>query len=274
MLLALLLMAAMTAVGIGLAVLIVGELKASSNIDHSIVAYYGAETGVEWALLRVKTGRANDTLDETINGTDGVIRLSGILAYSDAEWETSQSSISESIILTSLPKNKSVELDLFNPDVAGLAEAGGVESVKFYWSDSCSGRSWLEIGYVFWNPGLKTWSEDKQAVYKNTIACGNNSGKPCEKFYANYFDDSVAYKLRVKALYCDVENLQITAYDRDNGDLVGGLVVNIPSRIYIKSIGTYADSQIALTASTPWFPSILGLFDYAIFSEEDLDKPR
>jgi hypothetical protein len=282
LLLALLLIAAITATGVGFSLLIIGELKASSNIDNSIVAYYAAQNGVEHALLEVKDGRANSTLDETINGTTGVggiVRMEGSLLPLGvaATWDTRQSTTSEDIILASVPKNKTVELDLLNPD--DPAEASAVESVKFEWSDSCEGISWLEIGYVYWTPGTQiSWPTDSQMVYKNIAACERGSGhygRPCDPYIANYFSATSpekVYRLRIKALDCDVENLSITAYDTDNAPT--GDEIPIPSRVNIKSIGTYANSRIALTVSTPWLPSILGLFDYAIFSEENLDKPR
>jgi len=271
LLLALLLIAALTATGIGLSVLIVGELRSSSNIDNSIVAYYAAETGIEQALLKVRDGRQHTTLAGTISGEapNSLTSLSGNLTSVVAGWKTDGSTASENTILTSLPKNKSAEIDLFNPDDG---TALGIRSVQFTWSDRCPLiESWLEVSYVYWKLSSSTWSSDDQAVYKNIYPCGTTGRYSCNPALADYFDPSTIYKLRVKALYCDVDNLVISAYPNINAT---GNKIDISSRVNIKSVGSYANSQIALTASTPWSASIMGIFDYAIFSETDLTKKR
>ncbi|MBI4092883.1 MAG: hypothetical protein HY420_03080, partial [Candidatus Kerfeldbacteria bacterium] len=57
LLLALLLVAALTAAGIGASTLIVKEFKTTASTDQGIAAYYAADAGVERALFTVFNNR-------------------------------------------------------------------------------------------------------------------------------------------------------------------------------------------------------------------------
>src|SRR3989338_1859803 len=68
MLMSLLVLSAITAVAVSMAVIIIKDVTAASNVDHAIQAYYAAESGIEKGLSLVKQGRYDqDTLSEMVN---------------------------------------------------------------------------------------------------------------------------------------------------------------------------------------------------------------
>jgi hypothetical protein len=75
--------------------------------------------------------------------------------------------------------------------------------------------------------------------------------------------------VRIKAFGCDINNLVFTAWSEDNAS---GTQKEIPSRITIKSTGTFGFSTQAIKTIMPRKSIMSGLYDYVLFSECSLVK--
>lgn len=63
-LLSLLIMAALLAIAVGASRLTIGEIKLVRDIPKSLIAYYAAEAGIEWAIYQERQGGgASDIVD-------------------------------------------------------------------------------------------------------------------------------------------------------------------------------------------------------------------
>lgn len=273
LLMAMIIMSTVVAVAIGVSVLIIDQYQFSANVDHAIIAFYAAETGLEKNLKLVKDYRniSATKLGDITTALDGDVGTIGNLGG----WQLA-ADLSEDYMVSSLKMNEKITIDIFNPD--NLAGGGGVESVKINWRDNClaqravAGSGWLKLSYV----SLTKTGEFDPAIdpdvnttnpYESIYDCAL-SGNACGERINTKFSADNYYRLVITPLYCDIDYLKVTAYS-NNAATAG---VNISNRVSLKSTGTYATSQIALSASVPWILPSSGIFDFVLFSEETIEK--
>lgn len=235
----------------GLAFVVISELQQSRNLDYSIVAYYAGETAVENGLYRLrKTDATLDSLD-----------ASGQTMENDAEWSrTTQGT--ENQIYGSLTQNDSFSLELFDPD--NLEENPGIESVQI------KKNNWTGDEDTWTETTLSEWSADPTVRYQRIL----------KRLYSPSTDPMVndtplsyyVYELKIKALYGDIPSFIVTAWDGNGGDNGSNNQVPIPGRAVITGIGDYKNSSQAVKVSLPRHAPLSGIFDYIIYSEEDISK--
>lgn len=239
LLLALLIMSGIVGAGVTLATIVISQIRQGSNIESSLVAYYAAESGVEKNLYDI---RKTDTPWKNMED------LSGELGK--ASW-TSKIESREKQIFRDLKQNDTLQVDLFDPDQ--ISGGAGVGVLRVDWEDGCEHSS-IEMSITAWTPGAG-WAD-------NTVKFLYSSGSETN----NSFDTDMAYRVRIKALYCDINNLAVRAYDTDNK------IVPIPARVIINSVGSFSGVKQAIQATMPRISPMSGLYDYVLFSEESIVK--
>lgn len=277
-LLALILMATVTATSVGAAAIIINELRQTQSLDEAISAVYAAEAGVEDGLYLIKNRRPTQGLDSTIaalNGDPGTRRnLENFSSWTRVANKENQ------FLLGRLAADTTAHLDIFDPD----APLGGtaVQSLKVNWGVNCNSVVQLEISMLTWDLTVPdVFNPDNQQVFKETFACGQTVGGngSCDPIVTNSIGGSSIlpnkpYRFSFRVLVpenssCLAENISVTAHDQQNGS--GGLI-QLPTRIQIKSTGGYSRSQQALTASVPWRAPVSGLLNFVLFSDEPVQK--
>ncbi|MDZ7798031.1 MAG: hypothetical protein U5L76_00250 [Patescibacteria group bacterium] len=261
LLLSLIIMMNVVAIAIGLSMLIINLYQFSAHLDHAYVAYYAAESGMETQLLEIKNSRADD-LDLNSDVMPAITNDNNIvLAESGGRWDTSQSTASQDYLLDSLEQNKSTSFDV-----------EGAHSIKLTWNDDCQGDSWLEYSFVPWQNDLPStnpsdWKKNSSGQ-DFVFPCEENQNL-CETSTKNLPNNLLNYTISITPLYCDVSNLKVKAYSRPD---LGGDLLNLSNRIYLKSVGSYHDSQKALAASIPYRLPPQGIFNFVLFSEQTIEK--
>jgi hypothetical protein len=287
LLLALLIMAGITAAGVGFATLIISQIRASENIENSIIASYAAESGLEKALHIVKTNRATgSTLADTITEIEGLTNLPNFTKVGlSVLYDENGTSSEEVRNKFSLLQDESKQIDLYNPD-SPFGVDNGIRYLYVSWDNNPlpisdafynngygTGPEWIEISWTGWDLNGNSYENVEKillpsdALRYNSTLCNASSYIQCTTVILD--PDSIGlvhYQVRVKALYANVDDIEIKALDDSNN------LVNIPSRIRLKTIGKFGRTQQALNASLPWKIPISGLFDYVIFSEEQINK--
>jgi len=260
LLLSLVIMMSVVAVAIGLSMLIINLYQFSANLDHAYVAYYAAESGMETQLWRIKDGRNNEdpitSVIEAINGDDSNNNDNETLG-SGAVWDTSQSTFSLAYLIDSLEQNKSTSFDV-----------SGAHSLKLTWNDNCDSNSWVELGYVVRDDNnLPSTDYNPQ---RKMIPCDGSTLCPEEDDRAqNLIGAGEDFTVTITPIACDISNLEVKAFDDNEGT---GNLINLSNRIYLKSVGRYRDSQIALAASIPYRLPPQGIFNFVLFSEQTIEK--
>ncbi|MFZ5363977.1 MAG: hypothetical protein ACOZAG_00625 [Patescibacteria group bacterium] len=266
LLLALLVMAGIMTAGLGIGAIILNEIKQARNIDFSTVAYYAAEAGVEQAIYKLRKEDAVLVCPVGECGANGFCSGGEKEACVSATGDLSNTSQwtravvdKELQIYGKIEKNNSMQVDLFDPE---NAVAAGIESVKIEWVPDCilPAVSTLEVGYISWDPAAG-WSEATEKKFKYT-----SNASPVIN---NSFSSAKSYRLRIRALYCDVGNVVVTAWGADNA---APPQIEIPARIVLNSTGKYSLARQAIRVTMPRRSPMSGLYDYVLFSECSLVK--
>lgn len=287
LLLSLLIMAGITAAGIGFATLIISQIKAAENIDNSISATYGAESGLEKALHIVKINRLNSTtLADTITEIETVSKTFSTAGLSVVFDEDAISS-EEVNNKFSLQQDESRQIDFYNPDDP-FGATTNIAALYLSWDNNPvpiseppwdyddgygTGPEWVEVSWTGWDLDGNSFENVEKELYSgadlffDADLCHEDSYIQCTIIPLD--PDMIGlsyYQVRVKALHAGIDDVEIKALD------VGLNLVPIPSRVHIKTVGKYGRTQQALNASLPWKIPSSGIFDYVIFSEEQINK--
>ncbi|MFH1598483.1 MAG: hypothetical protein ABIB97_05480 [Patescibacteria group bacterium] len=274
---------------ITLSVLIVNELKYARNINHSIVAYYGAESGIEKGLYDITQARIQSLVlgDETIGVIADLKDNSGSFnaaGESGASWNTAETGRSSiPMFVSEIPQDQSAQYNLFDPDTledpVGIPTEPGIlfADVDWDWPDSPNVGASLEFT-VFELDG--TTGERCEAVAKRVwvmeeMAIGTPPMDDIELDVDEYLPATCAiptdqdiYQIRVKALKDDIYNFRLNVEDQNHSD------IDVQSGIELKSVGSFSKSEKAIRIQVPWKLAASGFLDYVIFAEEELYKLR
>lgn len=260
MLLALFIMGAMLVVGLGISSLAINQIRQNREIKKITMAYYTAEAGIEEAVFHWRQSTEAVKNVEDLWGYEVLPFYNNAttsLSFVDYEWE----------VVDSLKKNEIVSLDLYNMD--DLSSSSNIRSIRLEWDGKPT--SWLEV----------TWKSLTASPYYSDNAIIQKRYVPYQDGISSLINltagpgqaDYIRHSVQIKALYDEVKNLTVKAYS----DTSGLNQVNIPSRVYISSLGEYpmgenSRARYNLTVSMPEKTPLSPMFDYVIFSEEDFTK--
>lgn len=242
LLLSLLLLASLLSTVILLSKVVLNEFRMSTNIDNSIFAYYGADSAIEHSLFLQRKAQAK-IADLTLSGT----------LENNVKWD-SKTEKTEPSIIGSLQKNKSAQIELYDPEDS--KKSSELESMKITWTGP---GSWIEVSYVEWSPGAAIAYPDQ------TVKLQYSGGLAV----INAFSSTKAYKVTIKALYAEITDMTIQAYSLDNA---AGDLVPITNHLTMVGTGSYGQTRQSIEVIVPQEAPVSGIFDYVIFSEESLVK--
>lgn len=244
-----LIMAIITAIALISSSLGLSQLQFSTNLDNAIFAYYGAASGIERGLY--ETRKLDITQANVIDQPLG----NGVLWSRDVDF------LSETVTFENIEKNKTVQLDLFDPEFPacdGPFIRCNFNSMKLEWDTN----AFIEVSYTGWETGpFIEWNTSEQ--FENKLI---NSQKG---WVINDFVPDTNYRVKIKPLYEDIDSLTVTFYEQDNAQ---GDIVHIPNYLQITGSGAYKNSKQDITVNIARKAPLSALFDYVIFTEDDLVK--
>jgi len=218
--------------------LMIGEIRQFRNYNEMVRAYYGADTGIEKALFYLR--KEDILLNEDCNLPDV-----------DCEVAVDEQGVDE--IIMDLPENQSFQIDLYDP--MDFNNTVDLESMDLFWQ----GAGWVELSLVEWDAGAQViWDDDavQKFLYNENAIC-------------NVFQQGKNYLARLKALTGSVENLNVRIYTGENAT---GNEVAFPQFVVVNASGKYGSVKQKIQVDLPRKAPLYGLFDYALFSEEDIIK--
>lgn len=247
MLLALLMMASVVVAGVGMGHVIINQLKQAILIDNSITAYYAADTAIESSLYKYRAlGMDIDSMPTSGSLDNG------------SEWSIKFDKL-RSNITVSIKENQTYQVDIFDPD--DLAWIPGIEALKFSWE----GPGQLEVAYIGWSPAASiAWPNQDYEVVTPPISF------VAPAVIYNSLNGAQAYRMRLRAVNGDINNLNITGWSDDAA--TPGNQVDLPSHILLEANGVFGRARQALSASIPRFAQLSGIWDFVLFSEQPITK--
>lgn len=295
MLLALFLMAALLAAGIGASTIVLTEFRTTSSADESVKAYYAADSAMEQGLYTIFKNRLigegfSDTTTELKN-------TSGSLLAGTATFDLLSTTNTENEKVVPIRQGQTVQFNLFNQDTpfnSGSAAYTITISAPSLQSPSTNTGAWAEVQWVYilktgqlgdfaTNATVRLISNQKLIVadvprinlFANTLIGnpdiptltqpGGISPRPSN------LGDITGWIVRVKALYGSIPDLTLTAcLDTDPACTTA---YSIPGDLALVARGAWRNARTRLDAKVPWRPPSGGLLDFVLFSEQGLDKP-
>ena len=251
----LLIIGTVTPISLFISRIILNDLITSRNIDSSAIAYYASESGIEKNLYAI---RKNDY---------GVEYLKNDSFYNSGSLDNNSSwyldldeclgSKSE-ININEIKKEASYQVDLYDPDDSLTSQS--IRSIRVEWSGDPSSK--LEVTWSSWkngnfaaNTNKRFFGNAESPVVINLSTIENNAAN--------------IYRLRLKALYNNLNNINLKAYSLDDGL---GEQTNIPSIITLKSVGEFSNNKQAVQVEMSRRSPVSGVWDFVIFSQQDIVK--
>ncbi len=234
-----------------------------TNIDNSLHSYHGAESGNEEVLYRLRSGNYSDPS-----------YLSRSFSIGNVEIATEVTDELNELV-TGIQKNEFFSFDIFNPDK--IAEGSELSYLNLSWDDDCDNKSWIELTSNEWNMDDEKqiyWGIDSNLQHIKKSLLNKSQDEDLEHIDSvggSLFVASKAYQFRIKALYCNISNLKIQAFDYGDTPIMFKNVYKIRSVAEYPKGSSRANKQ-ALSVNFKRFAPLSGLFDYVIFSEESLIK--
>jgi hypothetical protein len=224
----------------GLTAVILSSLRQSRAIDEAITAYYAAESGIEKGIYEFRRleqvpGEETADLENNSNYSRTVLTKEPV------------------IFAGTLLEDNFIEVALYDPDQPTLAT--NIATVNVSWSDTCGGCSMLEASMVGWQAGGPVVWDPNATILRFLGGSAVLSALP-----------NRLYRLRLFAKLDNLDNLQIRAYSS------GGIPIDLPGRVTISSLGSFATAKQRIVASMPRQTPLSGLYDFVIFSECSLVK--
>lgn len=251
LLLALLVMSTIMAASTGLATIVISEIQQSRSIDNAILAYYGAESGVEESLYKIRKEEeiiGNLIKEEEL--TNGVI------------WRIGENDISNMVDKVSVPELKRgqfIELDIYDP-------ASQEPTVIRYLGLTVGEESGnAEVSWFGWQAG--NLSEYKVIP---DVLLRENERRIID--LASAIGLQFAYRVKIRSLNSDIKNLEIRAYSSDPMGDEDAEPQTMPARIQSTVRGEYRGSRQAIYFEMPRQSPLGGLFDFVLFSEQSILK--
>lgn len=289
LILALLIIAAILATAIIFSNLIIREIQQSRLIDQSIQAYYLAESGAERALYQTRrreavqgddcnvivvgsscqesNGYCSLTNNEVscITGTeDNLATRNGWLVTVANEPETT----------VNLKVGESFQLDLFSPYQGGDFITN-IEAFRVS-SNLSSPMLYGEITNLTWLlGGSANCPLDNPAISKGEISLSGGTSSYITGFPGDpEINPNCSYVLRLGNILlpqAQAGQFTITIHSSATGDPRVNRF-DIPSRLIIDSQADFGRSRQKVRVKTPIRPPLSGLYDFVIFSEEEIVK--
>ncbi|MFA6512317.1 MAG: hypothetical protein WCV86_04310 [Patescibacteria group bacterium] len=282
LILSLLLLAVVTAVGIGVSLLVINEVRSTIRIDESVVATYAAEAKIEEALAALSTYRQipGATLEAALDGAGPPLNISGVktlggivpVGSANAIVDLTHSSSGEAFTLTTLGENQSVQFNVQTPACfTDYNDETCVKYIKFSGErlDSSGVEPWIEVT----ESAFSVVRTQETSVVKELVS-ESQFDDPANPYFYSFKGLSPltlpaeVQSVRLTSLFNGVKNLEIRAFTDDTATCTGICPSDLLGYIVIKADSSFSKSKISITAAVPWQLPSSGLFDYALFSEE------
>ncbi len=260
LLLSLLILSGVLSVGAIMAGVVIREIRQSQSLDRAIISYYAAESGAEHALFDWRKYNDNSRFSNCDELVDQV------------SWECSAVRQPVTELVFNLDQMQIKEIPLYQP--GNLSQSAGVNKAVISWNDANPSpinidEPWLEVSLLGWPAGSSLDFENNKEVIRRVFACAPlvAGGEECSTVTVDNFVSSNSYIVRIRPLYDDLSRVTVRFYDNlDN-------LVDLSTYILAANFtGKYRSIKQAIHLQLPITDPASAMFDFIIFSEEDIDK--
>lgn len=284
----LILMAVFMTIALGLSYLVINDINKARAIDDSIIAYYGADAGMEESLYLLRKDSIQSTQPaEALKTLRSDVAIQ--LFQSRGLWNILDSTDFERTILRQrLYSGQGVKFFVLNRGLSVNPNSTGSFSVEWYKGDETAPK--LEVKLTQLSPqqalepgGPLVYLTDTDAIEIDDYESNGNFAR-CYQLKNTDIADSTKtrndgvisdYSVEIKVLGTSnddfVDHLIVKAYDSsdcssDTEDMQG------LNNLTINSHGKYNQSEQNIIAQIVPFDPSSGLLGFVLFSQEDITK--
>lgn len=248
--------------------------RVTTGLSQSLRASYAASSGAEHALYYTQYARTAKTVGA--QGTVDAISAFTSTFDNDASYSI-VATVTDDAYTADIAQNTSQQWDIFGENYDNgyvLAPLDDLDYITISWNEnstSCSavaGASRVEVSFSSWTQF--TWEDisDPDVIQTRYIyTCpGSGGGFDCTGPSLGV-DSTHLYKVRVKPLDCDVEDVTVSAFDSTS------TAIDTKNLMNITSTGEFNFSTRATVDVTAlWDARLKHYFDFVIFSENKIIK--
>jgi len=260
LLLSLLILSGVLSVGAIMAGVVIREIRQSQSLDQAIVSYYAAESGAEHALFNWRKYNDNSRFsncDETVD---------------QVNWQCGATIQPVTELVFNLNQMQIKEIPLYQSN--NLSQSAGISRAVISWNDANPSplnvdEPWLEVSLLGWPAGSSLDFENNKEIVRRVFACAPlmAGGKECSDAIVDNFVSTNSYIVRIRPLYDDVSRVTVRFYDNWSN------LVDLSAYILAGNFtGKYRNIKQAIRVQFPITDPASAMFDFIIFSEEDIDK--
>ena len=242
--LALIILSVLLATASVFAVTALSNFRQARNINQSVASYYLADIGVERGVYYFR--QHNIIIDKC--APDSIADNCDLQIEAEDKGD-----------IGFLKKDTSVQLDIYAPGIS----VPDIQFLKVTWdSNSPNTESRIEVSWIGWT------GVDFSEPFKTSPPLVYSPDGSSVDLHADVPPvDYDFYRVRVKALVADANNLQVTAWNSAQTQQQ-----NIPGVFEAKAVGSYGNTKQASAITASHFSPLSGLYDYVLFSEEEINK--
>ena len=292
LILTLIIMALLFAISISFAVFIISDIRQARSIDDSLVAYYGADAGMERTLFLFRrldkelVGTFNGTYNTGVYGTDKILAStdkSGNLGTDGATWSIVSSTDYEYPVFRQRIQNgQSVKLYFLNRTSSSVKSIGIAWYKGVYNGMTTTPKLGLTFtqlngqdkdgAFIYYNDMDESLIEDSSSATSQD--CFSFKDLSVNQMPLDYNPDYVvAFKCLGNDSHDFIDNLTVKAYDTPNC-VSSSLNRRAINNITIKSDGFFSKARQEIVAHIPPRDPVSGLLGFVLFSEQDITKDQ
>ncbi len=249
-----------------LALIVMNNLRYVTGYSQAQQSFNAAESGVEQTLYFVEAARTAKIID-----VSKLITIVNSVTTNTPNYDVSLMANSDTSIQLDLANQTTTQLNLYT-EIYHAAEGYlitnplNIKALQVQWPNAvCEDghNNSLELSNTAWTS--QSWNnavEDPSTFQMRWVYDNCSSSTGCSYGLQTGF----LYKMRLKALYCQIPNLVISAMDTANK------AIPLQERLALTSSGSMGSSEQQITAEVLWRTPLNDYFDYVLFSEEQITK--
>lgn len=286
LIMAIILGSGMLVAAVEVSMFVVSTIRQARAIDHTLVAFYAAESGIESALHQIRKEGSVALRDDSKQSPpfyrgDGRDARWSFLPDGEQEGDPDPnkfSSVVQKITKHILGEQQSLDIHLWMQDANGFStENSQFKTMVVRWQkEECAeGRTpWIETTGLVFDIAGRGMSWRDAALKKDFQQPAHDMPKSITVELATFLpsgeqlDNDKALTLRMKPFFCALRGLEISFPKKDTP----AELMPIPNYTLIRPTATFGSVSKELQVIMPKHPTATGIFDYTLFSEEQIEK--
>lgn len=312
LLLALLVMFAISLAGMVISLVVLSQLKISRNIVDYTQAYYAADAGLEKSLYKIKMARIDQVDDladvkSMINSfqADDFLNKAEFTEMEAATYALGVGEEDEGLSFARILPDESVQYNYYDPDHP--TDPMGVEYFWPFWTDDCDGLSKIEISLYRVGDLLEGEENYAEKVIYDCGGIAEDESGLCNATIPSVSIEGVitpppaltaipnsqnSYIVRVKSIQnpaaslaeCSIYFRLLALDDFDITELLESIeeggwtayinlhLIHDPNLLRLVATGESGNSEVTREAILSWVVPVSGLADFVLFSETTIEK--